>query len=266
MSASRAAARHNARLPADAGVLNFWPMRPQPRTPIYEILARLRLRIAFDPRLDQPTIAWDGYTWLSPQAARRLPRNAINARCVDISKTRVEQTWESVSGYPLAVDPTVTTGPLVMKSNENARFGGRIVVGPVSRRRGGLVYERLIDCRDGDEVVQLRVVVMAGDLVVAYEKRRPYPMWFTGTRITLPRPLEWLFSSAEQALLIRFAAAMDMDYGELDVLRDRDSRLIYVVDANRTPGRPHHLAGEHHDAVYTAQAEGFRELLKAWSA
>ena len=232
---------------------------------MYEILSRLELRIGFKPRADQPTIAWDGFTWLSARAASRLPANAINARCVDISKALVERTWETVAGYPLAVDPTVTPGPLVMKANENARFQGRIVVGPIQAPARNFVYERLIDCRAGDEIVQLRTVVMAGRLIVGYEKRRPYPMWFTGTRITLPRPPETLFSDEERKLLVRFAGAMGMDYGELDVLRDRHSGLIYVVDANRTPALPHHLPSEHHEAVFAAQAEGFRLLLRPWS-
>ncbi len=247
----------------NAEVLNFWPMRPQPNTPMYEILARLSLRIAFDPRPDQPTIAWHGYTWLSERAAARLPANAINARCIDISKVRVEQTWERVAGYPLAVDPTVTVGPLVMKSNENAKYEGRIVVGPVGKTQDGYVYERLVDCREGDEVVHLRAVVMAGALVMLFEKRRP--MWFSSARVSRSLPLGDALSPAEQVLLLEFAAAMEMDYGELDILRDRQSGLIYVVDANRTPARSHHLLPEQHDAVYAAQAEGFRQLLKAWA-
>jgi hypothetical protein len=262
--ATRAAAAYNARLPQDAPVLNFWPMRPQPIAPICRIVERLGMRIGYSPREDQPTIAWDGDTWFSPRSARRLPANAINRRCLDVSKTRVNDVWEQVAGYPLAVDPLVATGPIVMKPEENARHGGVIVEGPIARRRPGYVYQRLVDCHVGDQIVQLRAVIIGRGMPLAYEKFRPYPMWFTGTQKSVPRNSAELFSNAEQQLLLDFADAMGMDYGELDVLRDRHSGLIYAVDANRTSARPHHLAVEDHARVYDIQAEAFRELLRPW--
>ena len=36
----------------------------------------------------------------------------------------------------------------------------------------------------------------------------------------------------------RFCAKIGMDYGEVDVLRDRDDGRIYIVDANNTPSGP----------------------------
>ena len=156
-------------------MLNFWPMRPQPIAPIFEIMDRLGLRVGFTPRDDQPTIAWETGTWFAPGAARRLPANAINARCLDVSKSLVADTWARVAGYPLAVDPLATHGPLVEKPQENARHGGRIVLGPLARRRPGYVYERLVDCRVDGQIRQLRVVVMGPRLCLAYEKWRPEP-------------------------------------------------------------------------------------------
>jgi hypothetical protein len=260
--ATRAAAAHNARLPSGAPVLNFSPMRPQPGAPICRILERLGMRIGYSPRVDQATIAWDGDTWFSARSARRLPDNAINVRCLDVSKSRVNETWERVAGYPLAVDPLVTTGPVVVKPEENARHGGVIVEGPITRRRKGYVYQRLVDCRVEDQIVQFRAVVIGPRIALAYEKLRPYPNWFTGTQRTIPHTPSDLFSQAEQRLLLDFATAMGMDYGELDVLRDHNSGLIYVVDANRTPARPHQLAPEDQTDVYDVQAEAFRELLR----
>jgi hypothetical protein len=263
--ATRAAAAHNARLPADAPVLNFSPMRPQPTAPICRVLERLGMRIGYRPDAAQPTIAWDGDTWFSPRSARRLPPNAINVRCLDVSKSRVNEEWERVAGYPLAVDPLVTSGSIVVKPEENARHAGVIVEGPIERRRRGHVYQRLVDCRVGDQIVQLRAVIIGPHIALAYEKFRPYPNWFTGTQKTIPRKPDELFSTTEQQTLLGFAAAMGLDYGELDVLRDQHSGLIYVVDANRTPARPHQLAPEDQASVYDIQAEAFRELLRRWA-
>ena len=46
------------------------------------------------------------------------------------------------------------------------------------------------------------------------------------------------FTEAELDLLRRFTEAIGMDCGELDVLRDHDTGLIWVVDANPTPWGP----------------------------
>lgn len=239
-------------------------MRPQPVMPLYRIMERLGLRVGFSPRADQPTIAWETGTWLTPRQAAPLPANAINLRCRDISKSRVAEVWGQVAGYPLALDPLTTTGPLVEKPEENARHGGRILTGPLARRRNGYSYQRLVDCRIDGQIHQLRIVVTGPHLALAYEKWRPEPEWFSGTRISIPHAPDELFSADEQALLLRFAAAMSLEYGELDVLRDEPTGLIYVVDANRTPTRPISLPEEVHDSVYNTQAKAFRELLAPW--
>ena len=262
LHASRAAARYNAPLPPGAPSMNFFPMRPQPHAPISEIVRILGMRVAYTPRADEPTIAWDGDTWFSPRAARRLPPNAINGRCLDISKSRVERAWFTASGLTLAVDPLVAVGPIVEKSEENGHHAARVVLGPLRMRRKGFVYERLVECRVGHYITQTRPVIVGNRIVLVYEKWRAHPDRFFGTVLSLPRAADELYSADEQTQLLRFARAMDLDYGELDVLRDPDTDELYVVDANRTPSRPHRLPAPYEPFVWEQQAEAFRELLR----
>jgi hypothetical protein len=62
-------------------------------------------------------------------------------------------------------------------------------------------------------------------------------------------------------VLLRFCAAIALDYGELDVLRDNDSGRIYVVDANRTPIRPRGLAAADEDAAFGPLAAALQARL-----
>jgi len=264
VKATAGAARHNARMPAVAPTLHFWPHRPQPIAPIYQIMTRLGLRAGFAPRPEQPSIAWETQTYLTPSQVARLPENAINRLCTDISKTRVATLWEETAGYPFVVDPLTTTGQFVAKPEKNAVHGGQIITGPIARRREGWTYQKLVDCRIDGQIHQMRAVVAASSVAMAYEKWRPEPEWFSGTRISVPRTADELFSKAEQELLLRFSAAIDMQYGELDILRDEPTGLLYVVDANRTPTRPIKLPEKEWARVYDAQAEGFRALLAPW--
>ena len=264
VKATIGAQRHNARLGSNAPTLHFWPHRPQPIAPIYQIMSRLGLRAGFTPRSDQPSIAWETHTYLTPGQVARLPENAINRLCTDISKTVVATVWEQVAGYPFNVDPLTTSGKFVTKPEANGQHAGQIIEGPIAARRKGWTYQRLVDCRIDGKIHQMRAMVADGHLALAYEKWREEPNWFGGTRISIPRLPDELFSKEEQSLLLRFAAAMKMDYGELDILRDQPTGKIYVVDANRTPTRPYHLPEKDWARVYDAQTEGFKALLAPW--
>jgi hypothetical protein len=261
--ASRAISRYNAKLPPTAAVLNFFPMRPQPRAPIFEMVRILGLRIGFDPAAGEATIAWDGDTWFSPRSARRLPSKAINGRCLDISKSRIQQMWRDVSGRTVLVDPLTYSDEIVIKPEENGRHGGRVVRGPLERTRHGQTYERLIDTTVGAYVTQTRPVVIDGQIVLAYEKWRPATNRFFGTTLSLPRTADELYSPDEQSELTRFAKAIDMEYGELDVLRDPENGCIHVVDANRTPSRPWALPDKYQPHVWQVQAEALDALIRS---
>ena len=51
-------------------------------------------------------------------------------------------------------------------------------------------------------------------------------------------PIDAMLSRAEQEKIAAFAAAMRLDFGGLDILRDRHDGRIYIVDANKTDMGP----------------------------
>jgi hypothetical protein len=254
--------RHNRALPADAPTLDFYPLRPQPRTQIVRILALLGVRIGFDPRDARRVIAWDGGTWFDPRHAARLPTDAINRRCLDVSKSAVERAWAATAGYPLAVDPLTYHGPMIAKSEINGAHDGRLIEGPIAVRDPALVYERFIDSSHAGVVTCIRTPVIGDEIPVTMIKWRRVPHWVTGPAAVEPRPTADVFSPAEIELLLRFARQLGMDYGELDVVRDAATGLIYAVDANRTPVPHPSLDPRDHDAIYRPMAEAFRALLR----
>ena len=256
------ARRYNRGLGPDATVLHFFPMRPHPLARITRICAVLGLRIGHGVQAGEPTIAWDAGTWLSSRSAAKLPPDAINGACLDISKSRVDEAWESVAGYSVEVDPLVTEGPLVIKSEVNSRHDGRIVAGPLRERKHGYVYQRLVDVQDGDSFLDLRPSIVGGQIATLVRCWRPANRWYMPpTRLVQDDPATE-FSPAEMDLLLRFAARIGLDYGEVDVLRDKSSGLIYVVDANRTPYGPSAAMPSAEAAKVTArQAEAFSGLL-----
>jgi hypothetical protein len=226
------------------------------------LCARLSLRIGFDPQGDDIVVAWEDRNRIEPHALSRLPLDAINRRCVDVSKSHVDEAWLKVAGYGVAIDPTTAAEPIVVKSELNGNHDGRLLMGPLDGREPGLVYQRLVQSLDENGLVYTtRPVIMGDRVVMAYEARRPYPSWFHGGQTNGPADPADLYTSGEIDLILRFAAQIGMEYGELDVLRDRPSGRIYVVDANPTPLRPLTMSPEHDEPVYEVMAAAFTEFL-----
>jgi len=163
----------------------------------------------------------------------------VNGDCTDISKHRVEAAMRAAFGYGIAVEPTHATGRLVRKSDANARHDGTVVTAPVGRAEPGAVYQRLIPTGRPDMLEELRVPVVGDLLPGVYVKRRPPEDRFGRgpSAVLLARP-EAVLDAPERAGILALARDMRLDFGELDVLRDRHDGRIHVVDVNRTPWGP----------------------------
>ena len=236
-------------------------MRIGPTAAVAHVLARMPARIVEFGAAAELVIAWDTGTWLTAAAAERLPSAALNRACVDISKTTVDRAWSEVSGYSINVDPLTWTGQMVVKPDLNGVRGGRIVTGPLGSRRARTVYQRFVDCRLDGRVHTLRPMVYEGRMLVVYEKWRAAEDWFSGPEEVAVRRPDDVLSRAEQEHLLHFAQALGLDYGELDVVRDNASGLIYAVDANRTPIRPRGLRQRDDDAAFGPLAEAFADRI-----
>ena len=256
--------RYNRALPGDAPVLNFYPRLPPPNAKILRAMRRLGLRIGHQPRGDQPTIAWEGAALLRPEHAARLPSNAINRHCLDLRKSTVDRAWAEVAGYTISVDPLAWDDVLVVKSEENGLHDGQLVIGPLRRRRSGVVYQRLVDSREGDRIKNYRAFLVGTEIVLLFEVWRVYPHWFSSVGMAMPRRPSELLSEPEIEQVLRFAAALGMDYGEIDIVRDRHSGLIYAVDANRTPLQGALLNKADYTRTYRPLADALGRLLADW--
>ena len=159
----------------------------------------------------------------------------FNGDCTDISKSHVATVFAEVFGYPLQMDPRRGAGPIVEKAEKNGVHDGRLVNAPVLPRHG-YVYQRLIDTTDADGLVHdLRTPCVGGAPVVVWEKSKPSEKRFAihNSRAVLRDPSA-VYSSAELDLIAAFTARMGLDWGGLDILRDRNDGRIYIVDVNKT--------------------------------
>ena len=185
-------------------------------------------------------VSWQDATWLAEdpllaEIARLKP--VVNLACRDISKTRVEEVFSAVFGRRTLLDPRSHRGRCVEKHNENAR-GGRLVTGPIAEPDPRFVYQRLIDSGRDGRMIEYRLPVVFERLPLVYVQEKALPEETIKTEkfgLELAE-VDSLFSAAEQDGIRAFCRGMGLDFGELDILRDKGDGEIYILDANKTPG------------------------------
>jgi hypothetical protein len=151
------------------------------------------------------------------------------------------QIYKQTFGRDLDIDPTTYFGQAVCKSDNNAAHDGRIIDCPIreDQKESNVAYNVLIDNTDGAYAFDFRLIYIKGLIDVFYQKRRPLASRFSNknTDVILRRVRDE-FSAAEIAAVEKFCVNLGADYGELDVLRDVKTGLIYIVDFAKTPAGP----------------------------
>lgn len=229
-----------ARLTRPGPRIWFTPDRPRPWYLVWAAAAWGGARIVGSPdKADVAMYFEDSAQGLTPNAG---PARRLNYGCIDVTKSHVGRVFEQVFGYPLAVDPTTAAGPLVEKGEDNGVHDGRIVQAPCPALPDK-TYQRLIDnssvALGADYVDDLRTPCVGGKPVLVFIKRRHKTDRFANHNcsVSLTTP-QAVFSTEEIETIGRFCAAMQMDWGGLDILRDRESGRLYIVDVNKTDMGP----------------------------
>jgi len=251
----------------------FFPERPNSNSVAYKLCALLGFAITNNPRrhfdvafkLKDATFCDEAEL----QGLSTTAKKIVNVHSLDISKRAVARAFEEVFGYAIEVNPTQYGGELVEKSNDNAKHDGRVRQGPLApdEVRPECVYQKAIDNIPDKNgfVLDYRVAVHGDQVPLVYLKYRPVETRFsnTNTFVKLETP-EAVFSSAELGRVLLMAGKMGIDYGEFDVLRDKDHR-IYVVDVNNTPlGPPNGLPERESRTALERLAKSFDQFLEEW--
>lgn len=217
--------------------VRFVPEQPRPWYLVRGAALWAGARMTSDPRLAAATFYFDDVT-VGSAPVRRTGRD-FNFGCTDVSKSHVAEVFEEIFGYPLSQDPETAVGAIVEKSEKNGVHDGAIVTAPLTPRPG-YVYQRLVDTTDDDGCCQdLRTPCVGGEPVLVWVKTKAAGGRFAihNRHVSLREP-QAVFSTDELATIRRFNARMGLDWGGLDILRDRHDGRIYVVDVNKTDVGP----------------------------
>ncbi|MGQ9610172.1 MAG: hypothetical protein ACUVWN_12795 [bacterium] len=254
----------------------FYPDGPLPFHAMYKILIFLGYHISTDPQEEcnlaiKWWLAFDGNPFAPERpfpplkSAKKNSVKILNARCNDISKARLSSAFEETFGYSLSIDPRNYSGKCVMKLNWNALHKGRIIDCPTERQDADFVYQKLINNEVENGLVEdMRVPIFGNKTPFVYLKYRAVKdrlvdRKHTNTKATIVE-VDRVLSKDELNNIYHFCEKIGMDYGELDVLRDRDDGRIYIVDANNTPsGPPSPISEEEGKVAIIRLSQAFEE-------
>jgi hypothetical protein len=246
--------------------ISFFPKKPHSYYVIWPVCQLADVKIVEDPAAADFHFYFEDREFLVGPRPAPSAKPSFNVGCYDIRKSVVARTFEEVFGYSLSVDPLIHLGQAVEKSERNGRHDGRIIDCPTAQPKREHVYQRLIDNTfDGREFIDIRTPVVGGKIPFVYLKRRTRDLRFSNEnhRVDLA-PADAMLSVEERAKIAEFARAMALDFGGLDVLRNREDGRIYIVDVNKTDmGPPSALSGQGKLAAMRGLSAAFAELVDA---
>ncbi len=244
--------------------ISFFPRKPRSYYAIWPVCQLADVKIVDDPADADLHFYFEDREFRTAPLRAPSNRPAFNIGCHDIRKSVVSRVFEETFGYSLKVDPATHRGLAVEKSELNGKHDGRIVSCPIIEPCSDRVYQRLVDNTfDGREFIDIRTPIVGGKAPFVYLKRRTRDLRFSNDnhRVDIV-PTDAMLSSQEQAQIAQFTSAMALDFGGLDVLRDREDGRIYIVDANKTDmGPPSALSGEEKLKAMRGIADAFADLV-----
>ena len=220
--------------------ISFFPKKPRSYYAIWPVCQLADVKIVDDPAEADLHFYFEDREFLTAPRQTPTSKPAFNTGCFDIRKSVVGRVFKETFGYSLDIDPLMHQGPVVEKSEANGKHDGRIISCPIEIVKPNCVYQRVIENTfDGAEHVDIRTPIVGGKIPYVFLKRRSRELRFTNEnhRVDLV-DTDAMLSPDEQQKIAEFARSMSLDFGGLDVLRNRDDGRIYIVDANKTDMGP----------------------------
>lgn len=243
-------------------ILYVFPDYPSKKTSIHKIARKRHFNLRNKKRKNpELSLYWEDKTFGNPskfiENGEIDPVSVINFNCDDISKEKVDHVFTEVFGYSTNIDPKSHVGQAVQKSDINAKHDGQIINCPIEDPMDGMVYQVLINNQfSEEEVLDYRIPIIKEALDIVFLKYKAKNIRFDNvtTRVELKKSSE-LFSPDELAKINLFSEKMGLDFGELDILRDINSKKIYIIDVNKTPYSPPADLDSINSAIAVAEIE-----------
>lgn len=179
--------------------------------------------------------------------------NVLNKNWLDVTKTRIGNIFDNI-----AVDPEKYDGLVVRKSERQCSMDETLLQCP-TKREDGYIYRKLIDTKIDGHYIDYRLFVFGKEMFLA-SKKSLEAFLVRGRVIWKLESLSLLLQEKIKQILIS-CAEYGMDFGELDLLRDKDGQF-YITDCNNIAGTGLDWKKDHAELVREQYLEHFKRFLE----
>ncbi len=218
----------------------FYPNPPNPNSVIYKVCKINGYKIVSEElRKNDLCFKYEDSTFKEKFSK---DEKSTNGKIKNISKKKVGHVFKEVFGYSINVEPTVYDENMVVKSNTNAVHLGQILEGPIKKEKvnSNKVYQKEVkNVTKSGYAIDNRLCICNGEPVIMYKKYRKKENRFSNSneKVEIKKPQK-VFKKLELKRLKKFSKKFNIDFAELDILRDVKNGRIYIVDVNDTPYGP----------------------------
>lgn len=184
-----------------------------------------------------------------------IDNSFLNHTCNNILKVKVDESFYNVFGYKTAIDPLTHQGIAVEKSEYNAKHNGVIINCPIKQdqTKRDCIYQILLDNKIEDDLYEdIRMPVIGDAFPFVYRKLKSGAKRFEAApdKALLHKTSDF-FSSEFLENTRLFCQKIGLDFGEMDILLNRNDGRYYIIDINKTPyGPPKNLnEADTHQAI-----------------
>ncbi len=243
----------------------IYPHYPGRKAGMYQIAKKLAYNLTNKkPKKFDLAVYWEYETYrkefeLLEEVSKK--HNVVNLNSRDISKKKVDEVFTKVFGYSLFVNPLEYQGNCVKKGDLNGLHNGEIIKCPIERTEDGFVYQKLINTLNEQNLTEeIRFAVINNKnpyCLIKYKKTdNIFCVGFYKSELIKSKDF---FGPDEIEKIFEFCRLINMEFGELDILRDKTDGKIYIVDANNTPQQRLEKDKNVRNFVYGNLAKVFKE-------
>ena len=181
----------------------------------------------------------------------------INKNLKDISKKGLEKMHKKIFGYNLIVNPTTYNDKFISKANGSNKLGSaknphyKLYTNKLKPEQvnKNFIYQKYINNTDDkNNIVDYRVFI--------FKKKVKYVIKYLVTNQFITRAAtsnqksfveyEEYFKKSNIIKINQFINELDLEYGELDIIIDKNKKKIYIIDVNNTPSGDYISVGFSH--------------------
>ena len=194
-------------------------------------------------------ILWEPFEKYPLPDYTKNKKKIINKDLKNISKKYLEKYNKDIFGYNLEINPLIYNKPFVEKNQGNILSGRETNKHnkeyiyhnkPIKKINNNKIYQKIINNKENDIIYDYRIMVFKREIYLLIKFSVDKQFWgrsgdSKNIKIYYKNNLLKEFTKKDIENIKKFINFINLDYGEIDIIKDYDTKNIHIIDVNNTP-------------------------------